>query len=274
VRPSLYVDGHSPLGHDIRAGESGTRPAGNGRRCRSDVSGPLKPIVDGTDEGIWRRLRLVPWDVVIPVPERDLTLSDQLALEAGAVLAWLVAGYLDWHGHGLTDPEQVTKATAAYKAESNALGRFIGQRCLTGPHFHVWSAELFAAWAEWCRAEGEDPGTQTAFSLALTNRGFDKRPTKAANVWTGLGPMSRHATAGWRVWMVYRLAAHTRVTQCCKPSATNPPQPSTLRPTGDLDGPQDLQDMRCAGRACQPRLTRRRAATRRRWPRRRSPRPR
>jgi len=48
-------------------------------------------------------------------------------------------------------------------------------------------AELFAAWAEWCRAEGEDLGTQTAFSLALTNRGFDKRPTKAANVWTGLG---------------------------------------------------------------------------------------
>jgi putative DNA primase/helicase len=146
-----------------------------------------KPIVGGTDEGIWRRLRLVPWDVVIPEPERDLTLSDQLALEAGAVLAWLVAGYLDWHGHGLTDPEQVTKATAAYKAESDAPGRFIGQRCLTGPHFHVRSAELFAAWAEWCRAEGEDPGTQTAFSLALTNRGFDKRPTKAANVWTGLG---------------------------------------------------------------------------------------
>jgi putative DNA primase/helicase len=145
-----------------------------------------KPIVGGTDEGIWRRLRLVPWDVVIPEPERDLTLGDQLALEAGAVLAWLVAGYLDWHGHGLTDPEQVTKATAAYKAESDALGRFIGQRCLTGPHFHVRSAELFAAWAEWCRAEGEDLGTQTAFSLALTNRGFDKRPTKAANVWTGL----------------------------------------------------------------------------------------
>ena len=142
--------------------------------------------MDGTDEGIRRRLRLVPWDVVIPEPECDLTLSDQLALEAGAVLAWLVAGYLDWHGHGLTDPEQVTKATAAYKAESDALGRFIGQRCLTGPHFHVRSAELFAAWAEWCRAEGEDPGTQTAFSLALTNRGFDKRPTKAANVWTGL----------------------------------------------------------------------------------------
>jgi putative DNA primase/helicase len=146
-----------------------------------------KPIVGGTDEGIWRRLRLVPWDVVIPEPERDLTLGDQLALEAGAVLAWLVTGYLDWHGHGLTDPEQVTKATAAYKAESDALGRFIGQRCLTGPHFHVRSAELFAVWAEWCRAEGEDPGTQTAFSLALTNRGFDKRPTKAANVWTGLG---------------------------------------------------------------------------------------
>jgi len=224
----MYIDGDSPLGHDIRAGESGTRPAGNGRRCRSDVSGPLKPIVDGTDEGIWRRLRLVPWDVVIPEPECDLTLSDQLALEAGAVLAWLVAGYLDWHGHGLTDPEQVTKATAAYKAESDALGRFIGQRCLTGPHFHVRSAELFAAWAEWRRAEGEDQGTQTAFSLALTNRATTSgppRPRTSGQGWRW--PMSSHAIAGWRVWKVYRLAAHTRVTQCCKPSATL--HPSTHR---------------------------------------------
>ena len=57
---------------------------------------------------------------------------------------------------------------------------------LTVP-FHVRSAELFAAWCEWCRAEGEEPGTQTAFSTALVNRGFDKRRSSAGYVWDGLG---------------------------------------------------------------------------------------
>jgi putative DNA primase/helicase len=145
-----------------------------------------RPLVSGTDEAIWSRLRLVPWDVVIPVEERDLTLADKLAVEREAVLAWLVTGYREWHGGGLADPEQVTRATAAYRAESDALARFIEQRCLTGPHFHVRSAELFAAWCAWCNAEGEDAGTQTAFSTALTNRGFDKRRRAVGYVWSGL----------------------------------------------------------------------------------------
>jgi putative DNA primase/helicase len=144
-----------------------------------------KPVVGGTDEGIWRRLRLVPWDVVIPEAERDLTLGDQLALEAGAVLAWLVAGYRDWHEHGLTDPEQVTEATAAYRAESDALGRFLDQRCMG--HGSVGSSELFAAWCAWCKDEGEEPGTQTAFSTALINRGFDSGKVHGRMRWRGLG---------------------------------------------------------------------------------------
>jgi putative DNA primase/helicase len=146
-----------------------------------------RPVVSGTDEAIWSRLRLVPWDVVIPVEERDLMLADKLAVEREAVLAWLARGYREWHGGGLADPEQVTTATAAYRAESDALARFIDQRCLTGPHFHVWSAELFAAWVKWCTAENEDPGTQTAFSLALTNRGFDRSKVHGRMRWRGLG---------------------------------------------------------------------------------------
>ena len=70
-----------------------------------------KPIISGTDEGIWCRIKLVPWEVVIPPGERDLGLDDRLALELDAVLAWLVSGYQDWHEHGLADPDAMTKAT-------------------------------------------------------------------------------------------------------------------------------------------------------------------
>ena len=122
----------------------------------------------------------MPWDVVIPEDERDEQLGDKLALELDAVLAWLVDGYQDWREHGLADPEQVTEATAAYRAESDALGRFIDQRCLTGPHFTVRSSDLFAAWSKWCAAEGEEHGTQTAFARALQATGWTSSRTATA----------------------------------------------------------------------------------------------
>ena len=147
-----------------------------------------KPIVAGTDEGIWRRLRLVPWEIVIPDHERDEQLPGKLAAELDAVLAWLAAGYRDWADHGLAEPEQVTTATDAYRRDSDALRRFIDQRCLTGPHFHCGSSELYAAWSKWCADEGEDPGTQTAFAAAVQNKGYDKAKDRTGRMrWRGIG---------------------------------------------------------------------------------------
>ena len=146
-----------------------------------------KPVISGTDEGVWRRVRLVPWDVVVPEAERDEHLGERLGLELDYVLGWLVTGYRDWRGRGLDEPEQVTRATDDYRAESDALARFVDQCCLTGAHWHVRSSHLFAAWQKWSAEEGEPPGTQTAFSLALINRGFDKKSTKVGVIWTGLG---------------------------------------------------------------------------------------
>jgi putative DNA primase/helicase len=146
-----------------------------------------RPIVGGTDEGIWRRIKLIPWEVEIPPAEQDPDLGDRLALEADAILTWAVGGHRDWREHGLADPEKVTAATGAYRAESDAVARFVDQRCLTGPHFAVQSAQLFAVWSKWCAEEGEEHGTQTAFSLALIGRGFDKSKDGYGRIqWKGI----------------------------------------------------------------------------------------
>ena len=146
-----------------------------------------KPIVTGTDEGIWRRLRLVPWDEVIPEAERDEELPDKLALEREAVLAWLVAGYLDWRANGLADPEAVEKATRKFRDESDVLGRFLRECCLLGPAFHVGSSELFSAWSKWCADQGEDAGTQTSFASELQAKGLDNYTSKGRRRWRGIG---------------------------------------------------------------------------------------
>ena len=146
-----------------------------------------KPIVAGTDEGIWRRLKLVPWPVVVPAAERDEDLGSKLAVELDAVLAWLVRGYRSWHEHGLADPESVKKATDEYRDESDAVGRFLRDKCLTGDGFMVQSSTLYREWEKWSATEGEAILTQTAFSTEIANRGYDKKSTKAGNFWKGLG---------------------------------------------------------------------------------------
>lgn len=146
-----------------------------------------KPLVQGVDEGIWRRLRLVPFAVVIPEAERDEALPDRLALELDAVLAWLVNGCLTWHDQGLDEPDQVVEATAAYRAESDAVGRFLTEHCYIQSACRVQSSVLFAAWTRWCSQEGLEPGTNKTFSTALQNRGFDTAKSNGRMVWLGLG---------------------------------------------------------------------------------------
>lgn len=157
-----------------------------------------RPLVRGTDEGIWRRLRLVPFDVVIPAAERDHDLGERLRLELAGVLAWLVAGYTDWRGNGLADPEQVTGATAGWRDESDALGTFL-EGCLLGARYSAPSAQLYAAWCSWCDHEGESPGTQKSFSTALQSKGYDNRRTRTGAIWAGIGlPTPESQNDDWR----------------------------------------------------------------------------
>lgn len=146
-----------------------------------------KPIVTGTDEGIWRRLRLVPFDVVIPSEQRDEELGDRLALERDAVLAWLVAGYREWRLMGLSEPAAARQATDGYRSESDALGRFIEECCATGQPYTAQSSLLFTAWQRWCEREGIQPGTSKAFSTTLQNKGYDKTHTNAGTLWKNIG---------------------------------------------------------------------------------------
>jgi putative DNA primase/helicase len=144
-----------------------------------------RPVIRGDDEGIWRRLRLVPFDVVIPEAERDTRLGDRLLLEQSGVLTWLVDGYTAWTVDGLAVPDHVRDATSAYRAESDHLGQWIGDCCLTGPHYWAPARDLYQSWTTWARAEGLDPGTQNAFGRALADRGYDRAKSGTVR-WTGL----------------------------------------------------------------------------------------
>ena len=191
-----------------------------------------KPLVGGTDEGIWRRLRLVPFEVIIPGEERDEDLGEKLVGEAGAILAWLVAGYLDWRKDGLAEPEKVTEATQAYRTESDPLGRFLGERCLCMPALHVGSTELFGIYDKWCAAEREDPGTPKAFADAMKLKGFESCKSHGVMRWRGIGLADENGTEGEGGEDLCRHS-RARVAQTLK---TSPPSPRR-RPESVI-GPQ------------------------------------
>src|SRR5664280_2712257 len=79
---------------------------------------------------------VVPFEVKIADDKQDKFLDERLELEADAVLAWAVAGYADYvqRGNRLAEPQSVRVATDDYRSESDAVKRFLNERCRRSPH--------------------------------------------------------------------------------------------------------------------------------------------
>jgi putative DNA primase/helicase len=132
-----------------------------------------KPEIRGTDNAIWRRIRLVPWSVAIPPKEQDKKLPAKLRTELPGILAWIVRGCLDWRRGGLRPPNEVRRATIEYRAEMDILAVFISECCETGDDQRTYASDLYKAYKLWCDDTGERPETQTKFGRRLTEKGYE-----------------------------------------------------------------------------------------------------
>jgi P4 family phage/plasmid primase-like protien len=134
-----------------------------------------KPEIRGTDPAIWRRIRLVPWSVAIPPAEQDRKLLEKLRRELSGVLTWIVRGCLEWQREGLKAPDDVRRATAAYRTEMDVLGAFLQECCIVDPDSNVAAKDLYAAYKLWCQENGERAETQRRVGARLTERGAFER---------------------------------------------------------------------------------------------------
>jgi putative DNA primase/helicase len=140
-----------------------------------------KPAVRGTDHGIWRRIRLVPFTVCLSDAEADRTVPERLRAESPGILAWLVRGCLEWRRRGLDAPPEVAEATADYRREQDILGSFLAECTLSDPSVRVKAGELYARYAEWAKSSNEPALSLTAFGTAVQERGVEKRTSNG--VW-------------------------------------------------------------------------------------------
>ncbi|WP_164002313.1 DNA primase family protein [Pyxidicoccus caerfyrddinensis] len=147
-----------------------------------------KPRIQGSDEGIWRRVKLIPFNKRIPEERRDKTLENRLRAELPGILAWAVRGCLQWQREGLGEPTEVREATLAYREEMDPLGGFLVHCCERVSNGRVAVQAVYERYRQFCQAAGEPPLSMKAFNNHLRERGFNaiRAGANGSTVWVGL----------------------------------------------------------------------------------------
>jgi putative DNA primase/helicase len=151
-----------------------------------------KPVIQGTDDAIWDRIRLIPFKQRFEGRRADPKLPDKLRAELAGVFAWMVEGCLEWQEHGLEEPETVTEATKQYREEMDTLAAFLDETCVVGANHRVLAERLYQRYAMWCDKSGEHKDPKKAFVARLEERGFSRRRetagvNKGRYIWLGIG---------------------------------------------------------------------------------------
>ena len=150
----------------------------------------FKPQFRGQDEGLWRRVKLIPWERYFAPSERDPRLGQRLLDEAEGIFAWAVAGSVAWYREGLGDPPVVLDATKEYRETSNALDGFLPGIYVSDDEARGTSlSHLYEDYREWADGEGlqsREVWTKRTFSSALEERGLVKRKTSGLMVFDGI----------------------------------------------------------------------------------------
>ncbi len=166
------------------------------------IAANYKPGVKGQDNGIWRRLAMVPFNVKFwdeskgeTGPEelkQDKELSAALLRELPGILNWCLVGCMDWQAEGLATPKSVIEATDEYRADSDNIAAFVADCCTINGSLTVGATPLLKAYVNWCQGNSEYAANRSQFKRWLTQQGYQEDrfsfgPSKGKAMWRGLG---------------------------------------------------------------------------------------
>jgi putative DNA primase/helicase len=140
------------------------------------------PKVAGTDNGIWRRLKVVPFNVKLSDVTTPVKGFEQLLVreESSGILNWLLEGFQDWQRHGFVEPEIVKQATGNYRSDSDPLGEWLADFCAAEPGAVALASEVFKSFDNWQEQQGIGERfrwSQTRFGTELAARFPKEKPT-------------------------------------------------------------------------------------------------
>ena len=133
------------------------------------IGGNHAPDIRGMDDGIWRRLMIVPFDVQIPKAERDPLIVTRMLEEGPGILNWMIEGAISFLELGLAPPVQVSAATDELRQDADPYGKFLDEACeVTGDdRDSITSRELMLAFMFWQMKRGETPFKERTISTNM-----------------------------------------------------------------------------------------------------------
>lgn len=154
------------------------------------VSTNHKPIIRGTDIGVWRRIHLIPFNVQIPESKVDRQLKYKLEGELTGIFRWAVDGCLLYRKEGLRMPKIMQDSVKEYHREMDVLSAFIEDCCTEGKGLSVQSSQLYAAYLKWAEQGNEYTMSATKFSVEIAKR-YEKVHTRGGKYFNGLTLLQR-----------------------------------------------------------------------------------
>jgi len=145
-----------------------------------------RPIIKGTDNGIWRRIVIVPFKRTFSLAEQDKNLEGKLSSERPGILAWLVQGAMLYLKNGLQNSKVMRDQLREYRTDSDLLGEFLADHTTVSADFEEKQSNLFAHYKIWCEQNELKPSSKRTFTEQLKERGFGERKTGPYRYYTGL----------------------------------------------------------------------------------------
>lgn len=148
------------------------------------------PHVDEDDEALWRRMRRIPFNHIIPEERRDPGIKRTLtnpAKAGAAILAWMVQGCLDWQEVGLDEPDAVKQSTTAYREEVAVFGAWIDECCHMGFDAEARAQPLYESYKKWAEENGYRPLGSKRFAQKLRERNLKNNRDRRGRIWLGIG---------------------------------------------------------------------------------------
>ena len=147
------------------------------------------PKIRGADNGIWRRVKMIPFNVTIPPDQRDKHLSEKLLAENSGILNWLLQGYKSWVKEGLSDePSVIKNANEQYRMDMDVVGNFIND-CFeldASLNLRIHTKLLYDTYIKWCTRNNERVMSQKWLSMRVFEKGFQRKRTNGQSLWLGL----------------------------------------------------------------------------------------
>jgi putative DNA primase/helicase len=145
-----------------------------------------KPIITGDDDGIWRRLVMIPFRRRFTDEEKDPFLESKLLAERDGILAWMVEGALKWKKDSLKLSPTIRQEVATYRKDSDLLGEFLDECCVADPKTRIEQSTLYSRFRDWCDVNGVRSVTKATFTRRLKEREYVEAKSNGKRFYAGL----------------------------------------------------------------------------------------